>query len=364
VKSATRLLLLIVGVVIFLAVSGAFYIVPETGQAILTQFGEPVGAPVTQAGLKVKLPFVQETHRFEKRVLEWDGPSAEMPTRDKLYIVIDAFGRWRIKDPLQFFLRLRDVESAQSRITGILGSEMRTTIARHDLVEVVRTTKARKAVVDQDLEATTPAVGLPPIRLGRVALEDEILDAAKGKLEEFGIELLDLRFKRINYKADVAVKIFDRMISERRQIAERFRSEGAGEAAKILGNKERDLKQIESEAYRQTQVIHGKADAEATTIYAKAYNANPQAREFYEFLRAMETYKTSFARDTTTVLTTDVGLLRFLKGASPAAAPAPAPPAAPAPPRQPTAPSAPPPTPPVPPASQAPPVPPVPSTPQ
>lgn len=347
-KSAARFIFVVIGVAIFLAVSGAFYIVRETEQVILTRFGEPVGAPVTESGLKFKAPFVHVVNRFEKRVLEWDGPSAEMPTRDKLYIMVDAFGRWQIKDPLKFFIRLRDEQTAQSRLDNILGSEMRNTIARHDLVEVVRTTKDRKAVVEQALEATVSSVGLPPIRLGRVALEQEVFQAAKGKLQEFGVELLDVRFKRINYNGAVATKIFERMISERRQIAERFRSEGAGEAAKIIGNKERDLRQIESEGYRQLQVIQGKGDAEASTIYAQSYNASPQAREFYEFLRAMETYKTSFARDTTMVLTTDSGLLRFLKGAVPAATPSPVPP--PAPPQQPPAqPAAPPPSPIVPP---------------
>lgn len=318
-KSAARFLFIAVGIVLVLTVTGAFYVVPETEQVIITQFGKPIGEPITNAGLKLKVPFIQEVNRIEKRVLEWDGSTAEMPTRDKLYIVVDAFGRWQVKDPLTYFKRFRDERSAQSRLDDIIGSEMRNTVARHDLVEVVRTTKDRKAVIEQALEATTPTTGLPTIRLGRVTLENEVFQAAKAKLADIGIELLDVRFKRINYNAAVATKIFDRMISERRQIAERFRSEGAGEAAKIIGNKERDLRQIESEAYRQTQIIQGKADAEATTIYAQAYNASPQAREFYEFLRAMETYKTSFAKDTTAVLTTDSGLLRFLKGADTAA---------------------------------------------
>lgn len=326
-KSAARIFLIAVGVIVFLAVTGAFYIVPETEQIIITQFGQPIGEPVTTAGLKLKVPFIQEVNRIEKRVLEWDGPSAEMPTKDKLYIIIDAFGRWQVKDPLTYFKRFRDERSAQSRLDDIIGSEMRNTIARHDLVEVVRTTKDRKAVLEPSVEGTVSTAGLPPIRLGRVALEQEVFVSAKNKLAEIGVELLDVRFKRINYNGAVATKIFERMISERRQIAERFRSEGAGEAAKILGGKERELRQIESEAYRETQIIQGKADAEATTIYAQAYNASPQSREFYEFLRAMETYKTSFSKDTTVVLTTDSGLLRFLKGAMPPPMPAVAAPA-------------------------------------
>lgn len=314
-NAATRSFFIAVGLVILLAVTGAFYTVQETEQVIITQFGKPVGAPITEAGLKMKIPFIQDVNAIEKRVLQWDGPPAEMPTKDKLYISIDAFGRWQIKDPLQFFLRLREKRTALSRLDDILGSEMRNTIARHDLVEVVRTTKGRKAVVDETLVGATGTVGLPAIQRGRVALEQEVYEAAKGKLAEFGIDLLDIRFKRINYNAAVASKIFERMISERQQIAERFRSEGAGEAAKIMGSRERELRQIESEAYRQAQGIMGKADAEATSIYAKAFNGSPEAREFYEFLRAMETYKTAFSKETTAVLTTDSGLMRFLKGA-------------------------------------------------
>jgi modulator of FtsH protease HflC len=310
-----RWFFIIVGVIILMAVMGVFYVVPETEQVIITQFGKPVGGPITTAGLKMKVPFIQEVNRIHKRVLPWDGPTAEMPTRDKLYIVVDAFGRWKIGDPLQFFLRLRDPRTAQSRLDDILGSEMRNTIARHDLVEVIRTTKDRKAAQDAAIVEGAPGAYLPPIRLGRVTLEKEVFENAKDKLAEFGVELLDVRFKRINYNPAVASKIFDRMTSERTQIAERFRSEGAGEAAKILGNKERDLRRIASEAYQQVEKLKGKADAEATAIYAAAFNQSPQAGEFYEFLRALETYQVSFGKDTTTVLTTDSPLLRFLKGA-------------------------------------------------
>jgi len=309
-----RWLLIIVGVIALMALIGVFYVVPMTEQVIITEFGKPVGDPVTTAGLKMKVPFIQEVHRIEKRVLPWDGPTAEMPTRDKLYIVVDAFGRWKIGDPLRFYLRLRDRRSAQSRLDDILGSEMRNTIARHDLVEVVRTTKDRKPAQDATIVEGAPGGYLPPIRLGRVALEKEVFENAKEKLAEFGIELLDIRFKRINYNPAVATKIFERMISERTQIAERFRSEGAGEAAKIIGNKERDLRRIQSEAYQQVQKLMGKADAEATAIYAAAYNQSAQSRDFYEFLRALETYQSSFGKDTMTILTTESPFLRFLKG--------------------------------------------------
>ena len=313
--------------ILWIAWSG-FFTVQETEQVILTQFGQPVGAPIVNAGLHFKVPFIQEVNIVDKRVLEWDGPSAEMPTRDKLYIIVDAFGRWQVKDPLQFFLRLRDVRSAQSRLDDILGSEMRNTIARHDLVEMIRTTKGRKPVIDPAAATGTgtTADALPEIQRGRVSLEEEVVKAAHDKLQEFGIELLDFRFKRINYNPAVASKIYSRMMSERMQIAERYRSEGAGAAAKILGSREKELKQIDSEAYRKVQSLEGKADAEATQIYAEAYNSTPEAREFYTFLRTLDTYEKSFSTDTTVILTTESPLLKFLRGEAPSAkAPAPTP---------------------------------------
>jgi membrane protease subunit HflC len=318
-RQIVLILLVVVAVFVLLTISGAFFIVQETEQVIITQFGKPVGAPITEAGLHFKTPFIQDTNFFEKRVLEWDGPEAEMPTKDKLYIVVDTFARWRVSDPMQYFIRLRDERSARSRLDDILGSETRNTVARHELVEMIRTTKDRKAAVDDTMAAGggTTSGGLPAIQFGRVALEKEITDEARGKLAEFGIELLDLRFKRINYNPAVSAKIYSRMMSERQQIAERFRSEGAGEAAKILGNKERDLKEIDSKAYREVQTIEGKADAEATSIYAKAYNQSPEARELYEFQKTLDTYKTSFQGETTLILSTQSSFLRFLKGASP-----------------------------------------------
>jgi modulator of FtsH protease HflC len=302
--------------------------VSETEQVIITQFGKPVGQPIAEAGLQFKVPFIQTVNRMDKRVLEWDGEPTAMPTRDKLYISVNTFARWRIAEPEKFFIRLKDQRSALSRLSDILGSETRNAIASHDLVEAVRSTKDRKPVVDPSLGEATLSAGLPAIRIGRGGLETEISKAAKPKLVEYGIELLDMRIKRVAYSADVAMKIFSRMVSERQQIASRFRAEGEGEAAKILGSRERDLKQIESEAYRQVQTIEGKADAEASAIYAEAYNQSEQAREFYGFLRSMETYRTAFDRGTSVVLTTEDGFLRYLKGtvvgaaASPSTSPA------------------------------------------
>ena len=289
------------------------YTVPMTEQIIITQFGEQIGAPVTKAGLHWKVPFIQKVNRIEKRILEWDGPSADMPTEDKLYIDVDTFARWRISNAPQYYVRLGDERRAQSRLTDILGSETRNSVARHQLVELIRTQRDRKPVVDSRIGDAGVSSTLPPIRFGRAALEQEILEAAKPKLAEYGIELLDVRFKRINYNPGVAAKIYSRMVSERQQIAARFRSEGEGQAAEILGKRERDMQQIESEAYRQVQEIQGRADAEATAIYAAAYGQTAAAREFYTFNRTLETYRSVFERDTTLVLTTDSSLLRLFK---------------------------------------------------
>ena len=291
----------------------AFYTVNETEQVIMTQFGKPVGGIVNEAGLKLKIPFIQKVNRIEKRILLWDGSANDMPTKDKLYITVDTFGRWRIKDPLQYFLRLRDERSAQSRLEDILGSETRNAVAKHELIEIVRTTKDRTPAVDP-LLAEADVGKLLPIKRGRRQIEEDIFSAASVKLAEFGIELLDIRFKRINYNESVRQKIYARMISERQQIAERFRSEGAGEAAKIIGNKEKDLQRIESEAYRKIQSIQGVADAKATEIYAAAYNQNKSSRELYDFVKTLETYKQVIDPSTTLVLTTESELYQLLNG--------------------------------------------------
>ncbi len=298
--------------------ASSVYTVNEIEQMIITQFGKPVGEPVTTAGLKLKLPFVQDVNSIDKRVLEWDGNPSDMPTKDKLYISVDLFARWRITDPLQYFLRLRDERSAQSRLDDILGSETRNAVAKHELIEIIRTTKDRQPLRDallQDIEGDVGA--LVPIRKGRQLVEQEIFKAAANKVRVFGIELLDIRFKRINYNESVRPKIYDRMISERRQIAERFLSEGNGEAARIRGNRVRDLNKIQSEAYREVEEIRGMADAKATEIYAQAYNQGPEAVAFYEFTRTMQAYKSLIADNTTLVLSTDSDLFKFLKGMSP-----------------------------------------------
>src|SRR5210317_1328477 len=312
-------LIAILGVAVFVLVS-SIYTVNEVEQMIITQFGKPVGEPVTTAGLKLKIPFIQQVNPIDKRVLEWDGSPSDMPTKDKLYISVDLFARWRITDPLQYFLRIRDERSAQSRLDDILGSETRNAVAKHELIEIIRTTRDREPLRDTlltDAERDLDMGSLVPIQKGRKLVEQEIFAAAAEKVEVFGIELLDIRFKRINYNESVRPKIYDRMISERRQIAERFLSEGNGEAARIRGNRLRDLNKIQSEAYRSVEEIRGVADAKATEIYASAYNQNAQASEFYEFTRTMQSYKSIIGNNTTLVLSTDSDLFKFLKGMTP-----------------------------------------------
>ena len=299
---------------------GSIYTVSEVEQVIITQFGKPVGDPVTEAGLKIKMPFIQDVNPIDKRVLEWDGNPSDMPTKDKLYISVDLFARWRITDPLQYFLRLRDERSAQSRLDDILGSETRNAVAKHELIEIIRTTKDRLPLRDTlltDAERQLDMGALVPIQKGRKLVEQEIFAAAAEKVRVFGIELLDIRFKRINYNESVRPKIYDRMISERRQIAERFLSEGNGEAARIRGNRVRDLNKIQSEAYREVEEIRGVADAKATELYAAAYNQSPEAVGFYEFTRTMQAYKSIIAKNTTLVLSTGSDLFKFLNGMSP-----------------------------------------------
>jgi len=310
-KTPAITLAAIIGLVVFLSA----FTVNQTEQVIITQFGRPVGEPITSPGLHFKLPFVQQVNRFDKRYMAWDGPMVEMSTKDKTYVQVDTFARWRIAKPMQYYLRLRDERSAQSRLEDILGSETRTAIARHELIEAVRTDKDRQPKQDETLAgANADALGLlRPIRYGRVAIEKGIFDAAAPKLAEFGIELLDVRFKRINYNPQVLERIHQRMISERLQIAQRFRSEGEGEAARINGNRDRDINEIESSAYKQVQEIRGEADAKATAIYAKAYTQKPEAAEFYRFLKSMETYSKVVNQDATLVLSTNSDLFSMLK---------------------------------------------------
>lgn len=317
-KALASLFGIFILVAVAIILNSALYTVDMREQIIVTRFQQVVGEPVREPGLKFKMPFLDKVNRFSKMVMEWDGPSAVMPTREKVNIVVDTFARWQIKDPLVFFQKLRDERSAHSRLNDILGSEMRKVVASHDFIEVVRSTKNRAVVKDPSLVTADSRIGtLPPVQLGRPALEKMIFDSAKPKIAAFGLELLDVRIKRINYNPDVLRTIYDRMTSERMQIADRFRSEGQGEAAKKLGERDRDLKEIESEGYKKVQEIEGAADAKATEIYAKAYNSTPEAVALFEFTKAMETLKTTLTADTTLVLTTNGDLLGYLKSDTP-----------------------------------------------
>ena len=308
-KQAGMVLLGVLLVAGVLAFSGAVYVVDETQQVVITQFGSPVDSAVDTPGLHYKLPFIQRANFFNKRFLEWDGDSNQLPTRDKRFIHVDTYARWRITNPLLFFQRLRDERGAQSRLDDILDGETRNTIANHDLIEVVRSSN-RDIAAGDELGAIAEGETVADIMAGRDALATEVLTAAQTRTSDLGIEILDFRFKRINYVEEVRREVYNRMISERLRIAEQFRSEGAGEAARINGEKERELRTISSAAYRQAQEIMGNADASAADIYASAYNSDA---DFYRFLKTLEVYRETLRQNTMLLLGTDGEFLRFLE---------------------------------------------------
>jgi membrane protease subunit HflC len=302
----------ILSLLLVIFVFSTTFIVTENDQVIVTRFGKPVRDPITSPGIKFKLPLIEEANFFEKRFLEWDGDPNQVPTKDKRFIWIDAYARWRIADVLLFFQRLTDERSAQSRLADILDGETRTAVANHDLDEVVRSTN-RTPISDPDLLGSDEADSLHTIKTGREKITREILSAAATRVKDLGIELLDLRFRRIDYVDEVREKVYDRMISERKRIADRFRSEGQGEASKILGEKERELKRITSGAYRESQEIVGRADGEATKIYANVYNRSDETREFYRFLKTMESYDSTFTANDWLIISSKSDFFKFLK---------------------------------------------------
>ena len=304
----TTMIQIVIGVAALVVLGQSVYTVSETEQVILTQFGEPVGDPVVTPGLKFKVPFIQVANFFEKRFLEWDGNPDQMPTRDRRFIRVDTYARWRITDPLLFFQRLRDERGAQSRLDDILDGETRNAVARHDLIELVRSTTRDRA--DVQIESEEEEVILEAIERGRREIQRDILETAAARTADLGIELLDLRLKRINYIEEVQQNVFARMIAERDRIAEEFRSEGQGESARIQGERERELAQIQSEAYRVSEELRGQADAEATGIYAEAYNRDA---DFYAFTKSLETYEQTMDPDTFFILGTDSELLKYLE---------------------------------------------------
>jgi membrane protease subunit HflC len=298
--------------VAFLAILLFFsvYTVSETEQVILTQFGRPVGGLVKEPGLHVKLPLIQDVHRFDKRWLEFDGDAREITTRDKKYIWVDTYARWRIADPLRFYQAVGDERGAQSRLDDIVDGETRNAVASFDLIELVRSSN-RPFEKTEELEGIGAAEAMASVSTGREKIGQAILEKAAKITPEFGIELVDVRFRRINYVESVQQKVFERMTSERKRIAERSRSEGQGRAAEIRGQKERDILALTSVGYRSAQELKGTADAKATGIYARAYGKDP---ELYQLTKTMETLGAGLDDKTWLILSTDSDLLKYLKG--------------------------------------------------
>ena len=300
---------IIIFIVLALA-SGALFIVDETKQVVITQFGKPVGDPITSAGLHFKIPFIQEAHYFEKRLLEWDGDPNQIPTKDKKYIWVDTMARWKIVDALKFLQSVGNELSASSRLDDIINSATRDAVTGHLLVEAVRDSNRILETKELGEDAIVSEEALERIEIGRQQLTRSILDKAKVLAPQYGIEIMDVRIKRVTYVEEVRDKVYDRMIAERKRAAEKYRSEGHGKSAEIEGQTGKELKLITSEAYRQAQTIVGKADAEAVNIYAQAYSQNP---EFYSFLKTIETYKNTIDAGSTIVLTTDSDYYKYLK---------------------------------------------------
>ena len=307
-------IIVIILVIAVILVYNSAYVVDETQQVVITQFGRITGEPKTTPGLRFKIPFIQNANIFNKNLLEWDGDPGQIPTLDKTFIWVDTFARWKIVDPVLFFQTVNNRFNAIGKLNDIIDPAVRNYITSYRLIEAVRTSNRELGVdeigledVDKDKRETYA------ITFGREKITKGIMEQAQPKLAQFGIELVDVKIKRINYVESVRKSVYDRMIAERNQIAEKFRSEGRGEARKIIGEKERDLKKITSEAYKVSQQIKGKADAEATKIYAKSYGLDP---EFYSFTRTLEIYNESLDEKSTLILSTDSEFLKYLKGYS------------------------------------------------
>jgi membrane protease subunit HflC len=302
--------LLVIAIIVIIHIVQSTYIVKETEQVVITQFGKPIGQAKTKPGLKFKVPFIQKANYFEKRYMEWDGDPNQVPTKDKKFIFVDAYARWQITDPLQFFKRLTNERGAQSRLDDILDGETRDYIANNDLEEAVRTsnrTPIPSGMIGEEVGDT-----LQNIMVGRQKIQEMILESANKKASDLGIEILDFRIKRINYVEEVRQQVYERMKSERFRIAEKFRSEGQGEASKINGEKERDLKTIQSEAFRKAEEIMGRADARAAYIYASAYNQTSSSRDLYSFVKSLATLEKTFDSTTAIILSTDSELYKYL----------------------------------------------------
>lgn len=314
-KASISTFMLIGAILLVVFGGGAFYVVDETQQVILTQFGKLVGKPVKEAGLYLKLPFIQTPNYFDNRILEWDGDSSQIPTLDKRLIWVDTTARWRIQDPLKFMQRVRTEAGAQTRLDDIIDAKTREVLSSHMLIEAIRNSnrilEARDALLSDDSAVDLRETALVPIKIGREDLSRQIFDLSAVTLQEYGIELIDVRVKRINYIREVQNKVYERMISERKRAAEKFRSEGQGKKAEIEGRMAKELDQIQAEAYKTAQEIKGKADAKAIEIYAKAYNLDP---EFYAFTKTLETYKKTTNANATLILSTKNSFYNRLKG--------------------------------------------------
>jgi membrane protease subunit HflC len=304
--------IIITGIIILIIAFNTFYRISESEQAIITQFGKPIGGAITRAGLHVKVPFIHALHRFEKRILIWDGSADQIPTSDKKYIWLDATARWKIVDPLLFYQSVGNITGAMTRLDDIIDSASRDIISSHLLIEAVRNTNQildRERVDPEEIEEVEMV--LERIEMGREELTKDVLLIARELVPQYGIELLDVQMKRLNYIEDVRKKVYERMNSERQRIASKYRSEGEGKRAEIVGMKEKELNRIYSEAYKRSQEIRGEADAKATKIYADAYKLDP---EFYSFLKTLDIYKTSIGANSRAILTTDSDIYRYLKG--------------------------------------------------
>ncbi len=315
----TRAIRYILGIVLLLVLilaSGSFYILEEGMQGVIVQFGKPVGSTIAEAGLHVKLPFIQRIIRFEKRLLIWDGDPNQIPTAGREFIWVNATARWRIVDPLKFLESVATENGAQSRLDDIVDSVIRDFVSANPLVELVRSTTWQAS--ESDISGETPQELaeelMREIQLGREGMTRAILMEVRKITPQYGIEVVDVRIKHLNYVQSVREKVFDRMISERNRIASRYRSEGEGRSAEILGNMEKELRDIRSTAYRRVQEIRGDADASATRIYGEAYGRDP---EFYAFSRTLEEYKEKQNDSIILVLTTDSDFYRYLKKAAP-----------------------------------------------
>jgi len=308
VKTKSILLAIFV-IVILIGLSGSAFIVQEKDQVVITQFGRPVREAIIEPGMYFKVPLIQVANYFEKRYMEWNGDPNQVPTKDKKFIFVDTYARWQITDPLQFFKRLTNERGAQSRIDDILDGDTRNFIANNNIEEAVRT--SNRMPVSSDIEIIDDS--LAKIYVGREKIQQMILESANKQTADLGIEILDFRFKRINYVQEVQDQVYERMKSERFRIADKFRSEGQGEASRINGEKERELKNIQSLAFRDAELIKGKADATAAEIYAKAYNQSSQSRSLYSFLKSMETFEKTFNGKTSIFISTDSELYKYLK---------------------------------------------------